>query len=74
MSTEQTEPKPVGRAKRKRKQYALPPGYSRYFVTMDKKLWKKLSVRGIEEERSVSEILDQAARIYLANIVPDTED
>lgn len=71
MSTEPEPPKRVGRAPKKRE---LPKGYGRYFLTLESKLWRKVKMRGIEEERSASEVIDQAIRMYLESTVVDRED
>jgi len=71
MSTEQETPKRVGRAPKKRE---LPKGYGRYFLTLESKLWRRVKMRGIEEERSASEVIDQAIRMYLESTVVDRED
>ena len=71
MSTEPEAPRRVGRAPKKRE---LPKGYGRYFLTLESKLWRKVKMRGIEEERSASEVIDQAIRMYLESTVVDRED
>ena len=71
MSTEQETPRRVGRAPKKRE---LPKGYGRYFLTLESKLWRRVKMRGIEEERSASEVIDQAIRMYLESTVVDRED
>lgn len=71
MSTEPEAPKRVGRTPKKRE---LPKGYGRYFLTLESKLWRKVKMRGIEEERSASEVIDQAIRMYLESTVVDRED
>ena len=71
MSTEPEPPKRVGRAPKRRE---LPKGYGRYFLTLESKLWRKVKMRGIEEERSASEVIDQAIRMYLESTVVDRED
>lgn len=74
MSTQTDKPKPVGRAGTRARSKHLPAGYKRYFVAMQEKLWKAISIRGIEEDRSPSDILDQAARLYLETVIPDRTD
>ena len=71
MSTEQETPKRVGRAPKRRE---LPKGFGRYFLTIETKLWRRVKMRGIEEERSASEVIDQAIRMYLESTVVDRED
>ena len=71
MSTEPEPPKRVGRAPKKRE---LPKGYGRYFLTLESKVWRRVKMRGIEEERSASEVIDQAIRMYLESTVVDRED